>query len=125
MGWFRDPPMPLNSYCQVDESLGIEQICPTHCTGDHSIDYSKTDHSEKKMRMPIEAPRGKPRGIFDPNIIPIVLANPAASGGECVSGIQTSPFFKLLFCQHRGPGFPKCCFANNCNGTVSIESEIA
>ena len=43
----------------------------------------------------IEVPRGKPRGtfsstksIFDPIIIPKVLANPAASSGECASGIQ-------------------------------------
>ena len=36
----------------------------------------------------IDSPRGKPRGIIDWLLIIIVLANPAASSGECARIIQ-------------------------------------
>ena len=43
-----------------------------------ALDEKGSFNNVNSNKAVIEAPRGKPRGIFDPNNIPIVLANPAA-----------------------------------------------
>ncbi len=73
-----------------------------------------------ESRRQIDSPRGEPRGTFsspkaiiDPEIIPIVLAYPAASSGECARGIhqkykKESSRFAPVGCAELVNSVPRC-----------------